>query len=160
MSNFNCAHSDALLQRSFKVAILDMEPLALSSIDCCNLQFAMREDKLQSLVVNCLVPNGEMSFAYAAVAAKNVILAGVKAVVLHDTENVQLRDLGAHFYLSPEDVGSNRASACEAKLQELNSAVSVSASADEITETFLSQFNVSSAPVQKLKCYVMHVTCM
>lgn len=75
--------------------------------------------------------------------AKNVILAGVKAVVLHDTENVQLRDLGAHFYLSPEDVGSNRASACEAKLQELNSAVSVSASADEITETFLSQFNIA-----------------
>lgn len=78
-----------------------------------------------------------------AVAAKNVILAGVKAVVLHDTEKVQLRDLGAQFYLTPDDVGSNRASACEAKLQELNSAVAVSSSDAEVSDSFLGQFHVS-----------------
>ena len=77
-----------------------------------------------------------------SIAAKNVILAGVKAVTLHDAETVQLPDLGAQFYLAEGDVGSNRAQACQAKLQELNTAVAVSASSDELSETFLSRYNV------------------
>ena len=44
-------------------------------------------------------------------AAKNVILAGVKAVTLQDAEPVALADLGAQFYLSEADVGKNRAEA-------------------------------------------------
>ena len=77
-----------------------------------------------------------------SIAAKNVILAGVKAVTLHDAEAVQLPDLGAQFYLAEGDVGSNRAQACQAKLQELNTAVAVSASSDELSEAFLSRYNV------------------
>lgn len=45
-------------------------------------------------------------------AAKNVILAGVKSVTLHDRAEVTLRDLGAQFYLGEGDVGRNRAEAC------------------------------------------------
>ena len=33
-------------------------------------------------------------------AAKNLILAGPKAVVIHDSAPVEIRDLGANFYLS------------------------------------------------------------
>ena len=47
--------------------------------------------------------------------AKNVILAGVKAVTLHDTGAVALEDLSAQFYLTESDVGGNRAEACAAK---------------------------------------------
>jgi len=57
--------------------------------------------------------------------AKNVALAGVKAITLHDTRAVELRHLGAQFYLDESDVGANRAEACCAKLQELNAAVTI-----------------------------------
>jgi ubiquitin-activating enzyme E1 len=77
-----------------------------------------------------------------AEVAKNVILAGVKAVTLHDTEAVQLADLGAQFYLMEADVGANRAAACQAKLQELNTAVAVTASAEELSDAFLRTFDV------------------
>jgi hypothetical protein len=40
------------------------------------------------------------------------VLAGVKSLTLHDRAEVALRDLGAQFYLTPADVGRNRAEAC------------------------------------------------
>eukprot|EP00250_Pteridium_aquilinum_P024603 c29318_g1_i1 orf=171-3329(+) len=72
--------------------------------------------------------------------AKNVILAGVKSVVLHDTRAVDSLDLGANFYLSESDAGKNRAVACVNKLQELNTAVSVTVHTSEITTDLLSNF--------------------
>ena len=72
-----------------------------------------------------------------------MILAGVKAVTVHDKGDVQLQDLSAQFYLTEADIGTNRASACKDKLQELNTAVAVSASTAELTEQFISQFQVS-----------------
>jgi ubiquitin-activating enzyme E1 len=75
-------------------------------------------------------------------AAKNVILAGVKALTIHDSRATSLEDLAAQFYLTEEDVGTNRAEACKDKLQELNGAVAVSASTAELTEEFLKAFQV------------------
>lgn len=40
-------------------------------------------------------------------AAKNVILAGVRSVTIHDTAKVSLQDLSAQFYLG-EQVGAQR----------------------------------------------------
>ena len=74
--------------------------------------------------------------------AKNVILAGVRAVTVHDQKAVELRDLSAQFYLAEDDVGQNRAEACKDKLQELNTAVAVTASAAELTPEFVGQFQV------------------
>ncbi|KAL2611067.1 hypothetical protein R1flu_022759 [Riccia fluitans] len=74
--------------------------------------------------------------------AKNVILAGVKAVTLHDSGNVELWDLSAQFYLTESDVGKNRALACLDKLKELNAAVEVSTHVTEITTDFLANFQV------------------
>ncbi|KAJ0987622.1 hypothetical protein J5N97_005978 [Dioscorea zingiberensis] len=62
--------------------------------------------------------------------AKNLVLAGVKSVTLHDEDSVQLRDLSSNFFLSEDDVGKNRALASLPKLQELNHAVSVSSLTD------------------------------
>ena len=78
-------------------------------------------------------------------AAKNVVLAGVKSVVLHDTKSVKALDLGANFYFSEADIGKNRASACASKLQELNTAVLVTINTSEITEELLSRFQVIHA---------------
>ena len=41
-------------------------------------------------------------------AAKNVILAGVKSVTIHDTADTGIQDLSAQFYLGKADVGRNR----------------------------------------------------
>jgi ubiquitin-activating enzyme E1 len=67
-----------------------------------------------------------------AEVAKNVILGGVKAVTLHDTEAVAVADLSSHFYFSDADVGKNRAEVSCAKLAELNSYVSVTSCADRL----------------------------
>ncbi|CAM6104520.1 unnamed protein product [Calypogeia fissa] len=77
-----------------------------------------------------------------AEVAKNVILAGVKAVTLHDTGNVELWDLSSQFYFTESDVGKNRAAACLDKLKELNVAVDVSVNTSEITHEFISTFQV------------------
>ena len=75
-------------------------------------------------------------------AAKNVILAGVKSVVLHDKKSVETWDLGANFYFSESDIGKNRALVCANKLQELNTTVLVTADTSEITEALISDFQV------------------
>ena len=75
-------------------------------------------------------------------AAKNIILAGVKSVALFDPDDVELRDLGAQFYLSETDIGRNRAVACHDKLQELNTAVAVSTLSDEISTALVGSFDV------------------
>ena len=75
-------------------------------------------------------------------AGKNLVLAGVKAVALHDPSSVELRDLSAQFFLTPEDVGSNTAEACKDRLQELNASVAVSVQNAEISLSMLANFQV------------------
>ncbi|KAF8096482.1 hypothetical protein N665_0307s0013 [Sinapis alba] len=72
--------------------------------------------------------------------AKNIILAGVKSVTLHDENVVELWDLSSNFVFSEEDVGKNRALASVHKLQELNNAVAVSTLTDKLSKEQLSGF--------------------
>eukprot|EP01100_Stratorugosa_tubuloviscum_P008145 TRINITY_DN3391_c1_g2_i1.p1 TRINITY_DN3391_c1_g2~~TRINITY_DN3391_c1_g2_i1.p1 ORF type:complete len:1034 (-),score=479.85 TRINITY_DN3391_c1_g2_i1:116-3217(-) len=74
--------------------------------------------------------------------AKNVILAGVKSVTVHDRDNVEKRDMAAQFYLGEEDIGKNRAESCVTKLAELNQYVEVKASKEELTKEYIGQFQV------------------
>jgi ubiquitin-activating enzyme E1 len=75
--------------------------------------------------------------------AKNLILAGPKKVVLHDTTKVQLRDLGVNFYCNLEDVDKKtRGEACLQQLKELNPYVDVSSHDGEINEELLAQFDI------------------
>ncbi|XP_031123482.1 ubiquitin-activating enzyme E1 1-like isoform X1 [Ipomoea triloba] len=72
--------------------------------------------------------------------AKNLILAGVKSVMLHDEGTVDLWDLSSNFIFSESDVGKNRALASLQKLQELNNAVTVSTLTTKLTKGKLSEF--------------------
>jgi len=78
--------------------------------------------------------------------AKNVILAGVRAVTLHDPRPLaSASDLGAAFYLTEGDVGAagSRAELARARLQELNPAVEVSSSAaPSLTPEMMAPFQV------------------
>ncbi|KAI3819474.1 hypothetical protein L1987_13313 [Smallanthus sonchifolius] len=72
--------------------------------------------------------------------AKNLILAGVKSVTLHDEGLVELWDLSSNFIFSENDIGKNRALASAQKLQELNNAVLVSTLSTKLTKEQLSNF--------------------
>lgn len=95
-------------------------------------------------------------------AAKNVILAGVRAVTIHDTKAATLEDLSTQFYITVEDVGKNRAESCQEKLQELNTAVKVTASTAELTDDFMKQFQVcdmhSTAGVSLQSTFTLRTT--
>jgi len=76
--------------------------------------------------------------------AKNLILAGPAAVVLHDESLVEARDLGSNFYLVEADVGKRkRAEACAAQLAQLNPYVTVTVHSGPITDGLLAGMSVA-----------------
>ncbi|XP_068636995.1 ubiquitin-activating enzyme E1 1 isoform X2 [Aristolochia californica] len=72
--------------------------------------------------------------------AKNLVLAGVKSVTLHDEGTVEMWDLSSNFIFSEDDIGKNRALACVQKLQELNNAVMISTLTTKLSNEHLSGF--------------------
>ncbi|XP_038902732.1 ubiquitin-activating enzyme E1 1 isoform X1 [Benincasa hispida] len=74
--------------------------------------------------------------------AKNVILAGVKSVTLHDEGVVELWDLSSNFVFSESDIGKNRALASAQKLQDLNNSVIVHTLTTKLVKEQLSDFEV------------------
>jgi ubiquitin-activating enzyme E1 len=74
--------------------------------------------------------------------AKNVILAGVKSVDLHDNTPASYTDLSSQFYLSEADLGKPRAGACASKLSELNPYVPVNVLSGELTTDVVSGYRV------------------
>eukprot|EP00397_Hematodinium_sp_SG-2012_P005547 GEMP01005567.1.p1 GENE.GEMP01005567.1~~GEMP01005567.1.p1 ORF type:complete len:1030 (+),score=207.10 GEMP01005567.1:26-3091(+) len=70
--------------------------------------------------------------------AKNLVLAGPKAISLHDDALVEERDLTSNFYLSESDIGKPRAAACLAQLQSLNPYVKISVLQGPLTPDVLS----------------------
>ncbi|KAE8895698.1 Ubiquitin-like modifier-activating enzyme 1 [Phytophthora fragariae] len=86
--------------------------------------------------------------------AKNVILAGVKSVTLHDDAPATKLDLVSQFYLSEADIGKPRAAVSVKKLAELNPYVPVRCHSGEITEEFLLGFRavvIVNAPLKEAK---------
>jgi len=76
-------------------------------------------------------------------AAKDLILAGPAAVILHDDAVVEMRDLGANFYLNEAHVGkTSRAEACAAQLSACNPNVAVSVHRGPITEEVIAGLSV------------------
>eukprot|EP01025_Chloroclados_australasicus_P042611 TRINITY_DN4529_c0_g2_i1.p1 TRINITY_DN4529_c0_g2~~TRINITY_DN4529_c0_g2_i1.p1 ORF type:complete len:1048 (-),score=190.46 TRINITY_DN4529_c0_g2_i1:257-3400(-) len=73
--------------------------------------------------------------------AKNVVLAGVKSVILLDNGVVKHTDLASQFYLQQEDVGKKRAEACVAKVQQLNTAVKVQVCGEDLSESLIKNFD-------------------
>jgi len=57
--------------------------------------------------------------------AKNIVLAGVKSVTIHDTNQVTYDDFTTQFFLHEQDLGKNRAACTQTHLAELNTYVPV-----------------------------------
>lgn len=74
--------------------------------------------------------------------AKNLILGGVRNVTIHDTKKATWHDLSSQYYLQEDDLGKNRATACFNRLTELNDSVSCECETSELTESFVSKFDL------------------
>ena len=77
--------------------------------------------------------------------AKNIALAGVKSLTLHDPRPVAISDLSAQFFLHSDDVGKPRAEVTAPRLAELNSYTPVSVhQAESLTDDLngLSRYQV------------------
>ncbi|CAG8556263.1 1888_t:CDS:10 [Funneliformis caledonium] len=84
--------------------------------------------------------------------AKNVVLAGVKSVTLHDPELVRISDLSTQFFLREDDVGKPRASISAPRLSELNQYVPISILEGELTSDKIRNFQVvvlTETPLKK-----------
>ncbi|XP_060606462.1 ubiquitin-like modifier-activating enzyme 1 isoform X1 [Ruditapes philippinarum] len=74
--------------------------------------------------------------------AKNVVLAGVKSVTIHDSCKATWTDLSAQFFLREEDIGKNRADVTLPRLAELNSYVPCNCYTGQLTDSYLKDFQV------------------
>ncbi|KAK5085594.1 E1 ubiquitin-activating protein [Lithohypha guttulata] len=71
--------------------------------------------------------------------AKNIALAGVKSLTLHDPHPAAIADLSSQFFLHPEDVGKSRAQVTAPRVAELNSYTPVSVHESQSLTDDLSQ---------------------
>lgn len=75
--------------------------------------------------------------------AKNVILGGVRSVMLHDRHTTTHEDLSTQYYLNERDIGHNRAERSTPYLSELNAYVKVAWSAlPQLTAEFVGNYQV------------------
>jgi ubiquitin-activating enzyme E1 len=73
--------------------------------------------------------------------AKNLLLAGIGRLVLHDCKPVQVTDLASNFCLGSTSIGENRAAASLLRLAKLNESASLSALTDPLALDILTQFS-------------------
>jgi ubiquitin-activating enzyme E1 len=74
--------------------------------------------------------------------AKNIILAGVKGVTLHDNTLASYEDLSSQFYLDESDIGKPRSQSSFKKLSELNPYVTINIVYDAITTDLIAHHSV------------------
>lgn len=74
--------------------------------------------------------------------AKNVILAGVKSVTLHDDALATMNDMASQFYITESDLGLPRAEISAPRLAELNPYVPVSVLTGDIQLETLKDYTV------------------
>jgi len=82
--------------------------------------------------------------------AKNVVLAGVRSVTLHDPEPTVVADLGSQFFLTEKDIGQPRDAACYKRVAELNPYVKVNTLGQELTPEVATGFTVVVCTGQSL----------
>ncbi|CAD8120224.1 unnamed protein product [Paramecium sonneborni] len=74
--------------------------------------------------------------------AKNIVLSGVKKLIIYDPIQVQLSDLGTNFYLSQEDINYRRDERVLNKLKYLNPYVRIEIFQNNIQEINLNEIQV------------------
>lgn len=74
--------------------------------------------------------------------AKNIILVGVPAITLQDTNLTSFTDLSTQCFLTENDIGKNRAAQSLPKLKQLNPYVSLTLCEEVLTMKLVSEYDV------------------
>lgn len=74
--------------------------------------------------------------------AKDLALAGVKSLTLHDPRNVRVDDLSAQFYCTEEHVGQNRAQVSLERLASLNRHVDMKILEGPVNKSTIEQYSL------------------
>ena len=82
---------------------------------------------------------------------KNIVLAGVKELVIYDTNEVTVGDLGTQFFLREADIGRKRAEVTCPRLAELNPYVTVKVLGSDLSSDL--------TPLDEFTC-VIFVNCL
>ncbi|KAF8396973.1 hypothetical protein HHK36_018610 [Tetracentron sinense] len=140
ISNNNSHYSSSDIIKLPTMALDDGNPPDIDE-DLHSRQLAVygRETMRRLFASNVLISGVQ---GLGAEIAKNLILAGVKSVTLHDVGTVELWDLSSNFIFTEDDVGKNRALASVQKLQELNNAVVISTLTTKLTKEQLSNYQL------------------
>ena len=93
--------------------------------------FVLGVDAMKKLVSSSVLVSGMGGLGVEI--AKNIILAGVKNVTIHDTRNCEMSDLASNFYLRESSIGKNRALESLSQLTSLDDYVAVCAKTGELT---------------------------
>ncbi|PRP80425.1 SUMO-activating enzyme subunit 1-like [Planoprotostelium fungivorum] len=83
-----------------------------------------------------------------AEVCKNLVLAGINHVTILETHTATPEDLGAHIFLEPSHIGSNRASACVENIKLLNPTATIAVvegNVESQTDDFFKSFTVACA---------------
>jgi ubiquitin-activating enzyme E1 len=74
--------------------------------------------------------------------AKNLALAGVKSLTLHDPRPVELADLSSQFYCTEADIGKNRANVSRDRLADLNQYVRIDVLEGQVGPAEIANFSL------------------
>lgn len=79
--------------------------------------------------------------ALANEIAKNLVLAGIGSLTIVDHELVTVNDLGAQFFISESDIGTNRAEAAAPQIRKLNPRVHIIVDTEDVSRKGASYFS-------------------
>ncbi|XP_067297895.1 ubiquitin-like modifier-activating enzyme 6 [Pseudorasbora parva] len=98
-------------------------------------RYVLGDSAMQQMAQSAVLVSG--MGALGVEIAKNIVLAGVKAVTLHDSKRCEVWDLGTNFFIREEDVHNQkqRVEAVHSRVAELNPYVQVSVSTDVLDES-------------------------
>ncbi|KAG1956678.1 ubiquitin-like modifier-activating enzyme [Pimephales promelas] len=115
-------------------------------------RYVLGDSAMQQMAQSSVLVSG--MGALGVEIAKNIVLAGVKAVTLHDSKRCEVWDLGTNFFIREEDVQSQkkRVEAVHSRVAELNPYVQVSVSTDVLDE------NTDLSFLKRYQCVVLTET--
>ncbi|CAK63716.1 unnamed protein product (macronuclear) [Paramecium tetraurelia] len=134
MNEIDISYEDALQQRQFDSNDQNLQNLMSRYIGVVGLD-AVKKQSESTIFIHGL--NG-----LGLEIAKNIVLSGVKRLIIYDPTLVELSDLGTNFYLNQEDIDQRKDAKVLNKLKYLNPYVKIDVLQNSIQELNLDEIQV------------------
>ncbi|KAB5518536.1 hypothetical protein PHYPO_G00167190 [Pangasianodon hypophthalmus] len=135
---WSLAHTDGLNSKN-KASPLPpsnmADPMEIDDSLYSRQRYVLGDSAMQQMAQSSVFLSG--MGAVGVEVAKNIVLAGVKTVTLHDSKQCDVWDLGTNFFIREEDVQSRkkRVEAVHSRVAELNPYVQVSVSSVALNDS-------------------------